>query len=52
MTIADGKRCLLKNLDILKAILKTKQACLKKIVPFPITELRADIHTIYSWYTI
>ena len=54
MTIADVKRCVLKNLSILKAreILLNKTDLFEENWKIFITELRADIHTSNGWYTI
>ena len=54
MTKADVKRCRLKNLSILKAreILLNKTDLFIENWNIFITELRADIYTSNSWYTI
>ena len=54
MTIADVNRCILKNLSILKAreILSNKTDLFEENWNIFITELRSDIHTSNSWYTI
>ena len=54
MTIANVKRCLLKNLSILKGreIILNKTDLFDENWNIFITELRADIHTSNSWYTI
>ena len=54
MKIADVKRCLSTNLGILKAreISLNKTDLFKENWNIFITELRADIHTSNSWYTI
>ena len=54
MAIADVKRCLLKNLSILKAreILFKKTDLFDENWNIFITDLRADIYSSNSWYTI
>ena len=54
MAIADVKRCLLKNLSILKAreILSNTTDLFEVNWNIFITDLRVDIHTSNSWYTI
>ena len=54
MTLAAVKGCLLKHLRILKAreIILNKTDLLEENWNMFIAELRANIHTSNSWYTI